>query len=111
MMVTRFQRVLRCIRMKSSSPSSVNLPESASCIVPYFCPKFASTTKFVHDPILAREYVRQIGGFDEVIDVRSPAEFEDDHIPGASEYCHNSMPHCYTPEYEPTRAYHFSPHL
>jgi len=68
MMVTRFQRVLRCTRMKSSSASSVNLPESASCIVPYFCP---------------REYVRQIGGFDEVIDVRSPAEFEDDHIPGA----------------------------
>ena len=30
--------------------------------------------------------VRKIGGFDEVIDVRSPAEFEDDHIPGASEF-------------------------
>ena len=40
----------------------------------------------------AREYVRQIGGFDEVIDVRSPAEFEDDHIPGASEFCHSAIP-------------------
>ena len=30
--------------------------------------------------------MRKIGGFDEVIDVRSPAEFEDDHIPGASEF-------------------------
>ena len=44
----------------------------------------------------AREYVRQIGGFDEVIDVRSPAEFEDDHIPGASEFCDSAIPPYYT---------------
>ena len=69
MMMSGFQRVVRCTRMKSSSTSSVSLPESASCIVPYFSP---------------RDYVCQIGGFDEIIDVRSPAEFEDDHIPGAS---------------------------
>ena len=62
------------------------------------------------NPCLAREYVRQIGGFDEVIDVRSPAEFEDDHIPGASEFCHSAIPPYYPTqlEYEPTRASHSS---
>ena len=38
----------------------------------------------VLQPFFFRDYVCQIGGFDEIIDVRSPAEFEDDHIPGAS---------------------------
>ena len=37
----------------------------------------------VLQPFFFRDYVCQIGGFDEIIDVRSPAEFEDDHIPGA----------------------------
>ena len=30
--------------------------------------------------------MRQVSGFDEIIDVRSPAEYEEDHIPGASEF-------------------------
>ena len=30
--------------------------------------------------------VAQLGSFDEIIDVRSPAEFEEDHIPGAVSY-------------------------
>jgi len=57
---------MACSRMKSTSP--VILPESANCIVPYFSP---------------RDYVRHVSGFDEIIDVRSPAEYEEDHIPGA----------------------------
>ena len=53
--------------------------------------KFIHPTKKFSNPCLARDYVKQIGGFDEVIDVRSPAEFEEDHVPGASEYCCASL--------------------
>ena len=73
-------------------------PGEPARICKLHCALFLSQVP-IHDkicfmnPCLAREYVRQIGGFDEVIDVRSPAEFEDDHIPGASEYCHSTMPH------------------
>jgi tRNA 2-selenouridine synthase len=30
-----------------------------------------------------RSPLADLGGFDEIIDVRSPAEFAEDHIPGA----------------------------
>jgi len=42
--------------------------EVATSTVPYFPP---------------RDYIRDIGKFDEIIDVRSPDEFREDHIPGA----------------------------
>ena len=84
MIVSRFQRLsMACSRMKSTSP--VILPESANCIVPYFSPRFALVISYI-ELILFRDYVRQVSGFDEIIDVRSPAEYEEDHIPGASEF-------------------------
>jgi len=41
---------------------------TTTCTVPFFSP---------------RDYTRHIREFDEIIDVRSPGEFEEDHIPGA----------------------------
>jgi len=54
------------VRMKSSS--SREEAATATCTVPFFSP---------------RDYTRHIREFDEIIDVRSPGEFEEDHIPGA----------------------------
>ena len=74
---------MACSRMKSTSP--VILPESANCVVPYFSPRFALVISYI-ELLLSRDYVRHVSGFDEIIDVRSPAEYEEDHIPGASEF-------------------------
>ena len=74
---------MACSRMKSTSP--VILPESANCIVPYFSPRFALVISCI-ELLLFRDYLRHVSGFDEIIDVRSPAEYNEDHIPGASEF-------------------------
>ena len=74
---------MACSRMKSTSP--LILPESANCVVPYFSPRFALVISCI-ELLLSRDYVKHVSGFDEIIDVRSPAEYEEDHIPGASEF-------------------------
>ena len=69
-MMWQFQRrvVTGVVRMKSSSSRGEGEAATTTCTVPFFSP---------------RDYTRHIREFDEIIDVRSPGEFEEDHIPGA----------------------------
>ena len=43
----------------------------------------ASEVAAPHYPVVARVGPEAIAGFGEVIDVRSPAEYAEDHVPGA----------------------------